>query len=138
VKTGKVQWVFVNMPLPMHQNAWVAAEAALCAGASNKFWAMHDRLYKNQAEWSLSQDPAPMFARYAREAGVPAEPYTSCVINDKVSTLIINDVMFGASARINGTPTFIINDEQTVVGAKTFEEWKEILDAAIRKASAKK
>jgi protein-disulfide isomerase len=138
VKTGKVQWVFVNMPLPMHQNAWVAAEAALCAGASNKFWAMHDRLYKAQTEWSGSQDPAPIFARYAKEAGVPAEPFTSCIASDRVAALIVNDVMFAAAARINGTPTFVINDEETIVGNKTYEEWKDLLDAAIRKAAAKK
>src|SRR5512143_451475 len=27
VKTGKVQWVFVNLPLPNHANSWLAAEA---------------------------------------------------------------------------------------------------------------
>lgn len=138
VKTGKVQWVFVNMPMPMHQNSWVAAEAALCAGATNKFWAMHDKLYRGQQEWSTSQDPAPIFARYAKEAGVTAEPYTSCVASDRVATLIVNDVMFAAAARINGTPTFVINDEETVVGLKTFEEWRDMLDAAIKKAATKK
>lgn len=138
VKTGKVQWVYVNMPLPMHQNAWVAAEAALCAGASNKFWAMHDRLYRSQAEWSASQDPAPIFARYAKEAAVPAEPFTSCVASDRVSSLIVNDVMFAAAARINGTPTFVINDDETIVGMKTFDEWRDLLEAAIKKAASKK
>ena len=39
-----------------------------------------------------------------REAGVPAEPYTSCVTNDRVSTLITNDVIFAAIARITGHP----------------------------------
>lgn len=138
VKTGRVQWVFVNMPLPMHQNAWVAAEAAMCAGASNKFWGMHDRLYRGQAEWSTSQDPAPIFARYAKEAGVPAEPFTSCIIGDRVATLVVNDLIFAATARVTGTPTFIINDDETVVGMKTFDEWRDLLEAAIKKAGTKK
>ncbi|MEO5510625.1 MAG: thioredoxin domain-containing protein [Longimicrobiales bacterium] len=138
IKTGRVQWVFVNMPLPMHQNAWVASEAAMCAGASNRFWAMHDRLYRTQPEWAASQDPTPIFARYAKEAGVPAEPFTSCMANDRVATLITNDVIFGASARITGTPTFVINDDEQVVGIKTFEEWKDIIDAAAKKAAAVK
>lgn len=138
IKTGKVQWVYVNLPLPMHPNAFTAAEAAMCSGVTGKFWQMHDKLYKNQAEWSQSTDPAPMFARYAKEIGVAAEPYTSCTMGDKVSALIINDVMFGAAARINGTPTFVINDTESVIGNKTFEEWKEILEAAIKKAAAKK
>src|SRR5688500_5092895 len=46
VKTGEVQWVFVNLPLPNHQHSWMAAEAAMCAGAvSQRFWPMHDRLF---------------------------------------------------------------------------------------------
>jgi protein-disulfide isomerase len=138
VRTGKVQWVFVNMPLPMHQNAWIAAETAMCAGATNKFWAMHDRLYRSQAEWAQSQDPTPIFARYAKEIGVAAEPYTSCIMGDRVATLITNDVIFAATARITGTPTFVINDEETIVGMKTYEEWKDLLEAAMKKAAAKK
>jgi protein-disulfide isomerase len=138
VKTGKVQWVFVNMPLPMHTNAWIAAEAALCAGASDRFWQMHDRLYRSQAEWGGSADPTPMFARYARDAGVPAEPYTSCVREDRVAPLIINDVIFVAAARVSGTPTFIINDEETIVGMKTWEEWRDLIETAMKKAAAGK
>src|SRR5215213_8838448 len=76
IRTGKVQWVYVNLPLPIHLNAWAAAESAMCAGAvSNKFWAMHDRLFGAQQEWNAVADPAAVLARYAREAGVPAEAY---------------------------------------------------------------
>ena len=138
VKTGKVQWVFVNMPLPMHGNAWVASEAAMCAGASDRFWQMHDKLYRGQPEWGASPDPTPIFARYARDIGVPAEPYTSCVREDRVAPLIVNDVIFVAAARVSGTPTFIINDEETIVGMKTIEEWRELIDAAMKKAAAGK
>ena len=138
VKTGKVQWVFVHMPLPMHPNAWVASEAALCAGASDRFWPMHDRLFRSQAEWGGTADPTPIFARYARDIGVPAEPYTSCVREDRVAPLIVNDVIFVAAARVNGTPTFIINDEETVVGMKTYEEWRDLIEAAMKKAASKK
>ncbi len=138
VKTGKVQWVFVNLPLPMHPNAWVASEAAMCAGASNRFWPMHDRLYKNQSEWSASPDPTPIFTRYAKESGVPLDAFTSCVVNDKVATLITNDVIYAASARITGTPTFVINDTESIVGVKTFEEWRDIIEAAAKKAPVRK
>src|SRR5215218_10798338 len=37
VKTGKVHMVYVNLPLPMHAQAFSAAKAALCAGAQGKF-----------------------------------------------------------------------------------------------------
>jgi protein-disulfide isomerase len=137
IKTGKVQWVFVNLPMPSHTQAWGASEAALCAGAvANRFWVMHDRLYVAGQEWINAPDPAAVFARYAREAGVPMEAWQQCVAQDKVAGIILQDVIFGS--RVTGTPTFIVTNgnnaqQQFVVGVKSFAEWQEVLDAALRK-----
>ena len=137
IATGMVQWVFVNLPLPNHANGWVAAEAALCAGAaSERFWPLHDRLFAEQAEWSDAADPAPLFARYAREAGVPQPAFDACVAGDQVATLILRDVLFAASTRVNGTPAFVINNEHTVMGVKPFEEWRDLLEREIAKKAA--
>lgn len=131
VRTGRVQWVFVNLPLPAHREAWPAAEAALCAGAvSDRFWEMHDRLYERQSEWSGSADAPRHFERYARELGVDTAGWERCVGDDRVAPLIMQDVLGAAAAQISGTPTFIVNRESRVVGLKTYEEWREILEAA--------
>ena len=67
VKTGKVQWFFVNLPLPTYGNAWAASEAALCAGAvADKFWPFHDKLFAAQQEWAMVKDVGPIFSRIAR------------------------------------------------------------------------
>ncbi len=133
VKTGKVRWIFVNLPLPGHAEAWVAHEAALCAGAvAGKFWEMHDRIYASQKEWSEAADPGATLARYAKELGVPIQPFTACTAADKVASLILQDVIFAASSHVNGTPAFIVNNEQSVMGLKTFEEWKAILDPMLK------
>jgi protein-disulfide isomerase len=132
VKTGKVQWVFVNLPLPNHANAWLAAEAALCAGGSgSSFWAMHDRLFQEQAEWSGASDPASVFRRYAQQAGAKLASYDACVAGDRTATLVLRDVLYAAAAKISGTPAFIINNDQPMVGVKDFEEWKRLLDSAL-------
>lgn len=134
IRTGKVQWVFVGLPLPNHAHSWLATEAALCAGAvGNRFWAMHDRLFADQAEWTGATTPATVFARYAREAGVPMAGYEACVAEDRVASVILADVIFAASTRVSGTPMFIINNEQTVVGVKNYTEWKELLDRLLSK-----
>jgi protein-disulfide isomerase len=134
IKTGKVQWFFVNLPLPNHGNAWAASEAALCAGAlSDRFWPVHDKLYATQAEWANAKDPAPMFARIARESGVAMDGYEACTAADQVASLILQDVMYAARTGITGTPGFIINNEQSFVGIKSFEEWKELLDKVLKK-----
>jgi protein-disulfide isomerase len=134
VKTGKVQWIFVNLPLPNHPNAWAAAEAAMCAGAANdKFWPMHDRLFLNQTEWGAAADPAALLTRYARESGVAMDAYHACVEKDRIATLLIRDVMYASNARVSGTPAFVINNEPIFVGMKSFEEWQDLLDAALKK-----
>jgi predicted DsbA family dithiol-disulfide isomerase len=48
---GKVKIVWRNFPLPFHENAMPAAEAAqevLAQGGVAKFWAYHDLLFSNQ------------------------------------------------------------------------------------------
>jgi protein-disulfide isomerase len=132
VKTNRVQWVFVSLPVPSHPNSWVAAEAALCAGAvADRFWPMHDRIFLGQSEWAAAADPGQVMARYAKEIAVPMDAWTACVEQDRVAPIILQDVIFGS--RVSGTPTFVVNNQQTVVGVKTFAEWREILDTALKR-----
>lgn len=137
VKTGRVQWVFVNLPLPMHSKAWGAAEAAMCAGAAgNRFWAMHDRLYAKQEEWSELDDARPTFASMARQVGADFGQWERCVANDLVAPLIVQDLMGASGASITGTPTFIVNRDQKIVGVKSFEEWKDVIERAETRAKS--
>jgi protein-disulfide isomerase len=134
VKTGRVHWVFVNLPLPNHPNSWLAHEAAVCAGAvSDRFWQLHDRIFGTQAEWGAAADRSAHFTRYATEAGIPADAFADCVADDRVAAILLQDVIFAASARVNGTPAFNVNNDLSVVGMKTFEEWKEILEKSLKK-----
>ncbi len=128
IRTGQVQWVFVHLPMPNHANAWAASEASLCAGAlGDRFWAMHGRIFGGQDEWTVADDPAAVFARYARDVGIAPDAYADCVREDRVASLILADVIFAASTRVSGTPMFIINNERTIVGLKSFEEWRDLL-----------
>lgn len=136
IATGRVQWVFVNLPMPSHARAWIATEAALCAGAvSDRFWVMHDRLFVAGEEWISAADPDVVLARYAREAGVDMRSFNDCVAGDYVAAIILQDVIFGS--RVTGTPTFVVNNrntnrQQTIVGVKSFGEWRDVLDTALR------
>lgn len=132
IQTGKVNWVFINYPIPSHPRAWAAAEAAVCAGAvADRFWAMHDRLYERQEEWSNSSDLAADLERYARDAEIPAGPMQGCMERDDLAPMLVRDLMSATSAGIEGTPTFFINQERTLVGMHGFDEWKTILDGML-------
>ena len=136
VKTGKAKWIFINFPLPTHANAWTAAEAAMCAGGvSDKFWPMHDRIFDEQAVWSKAANPASLFKQYADDAGVDDDAFEACVEQDLMAALLVRDLLNATSAGLSGTPAFIVNNEPLFAGYKTFEEWKDILDSAIRKGA---
>jgi protein-disulfide isomerase len=136
VQTGRVQWVFVNLPLHTHRLAWVAAEAALCAGAAgDRFWPMHERIFAEQRRWAAMDNPGPFFARVARELGVAEADYAACVAEDRVAPLILQDFGSAISAGITGTPTFLVmrDDEviERVVGLQSVEDWSRLLDRAL-------
>ncbi|MGH7477420.1 MAG: thioredoxin domain-containing protein [Longimicrobiales bacterium] len=134
VKTGRVKWVFVNLPLPSHAHGWAAAEAALCAGAvADRFWQFHDRLFADQNEWTDTPDPTPHFAAYARDLEIPADAFLSCIQRDAVALLILEDVIAAATSQVTGTPAFVIDNQDMVVGLKSIEEWRALLDRALRR-----
>jgi glutaredoxin len=62
---GKLRVVFKQLPMPMHPQAELAAEASLAAAAQGKFWPFHDLLFADQDELS----PATIM-RDARAAGL--------------------------------------------------------------------
>src|SRR5438046_2722744 len=49
IEPGKVRFVYINLPLSsVHRNAASAAEVALCAARQQRFWPMHDLLFRHQ------------------------------------------------------------------------------------------
>lgn len=137
IQTGKVRWVFINYPIPSHTNAWAASEAAVCAGAvADRFWAMHDVLFENQDTWSGANDPAARFRDYAREIGVSPDAYRACVQGDVIAPTLIRDVMTSTSAQVQGTPTFFIGQDTAVVGFRSFEEWRSIIEKALNEGGS--
>jgi protein-disulfide isomerase len=135
VRTGKVRWIFVHLPGPSHANAWSAHEAAACAGAvGDRFWPMHDRLFATQSEWSGSLHPRKRFSKMARELGIAPEAFDQCMDEDRVAAILLQDVIFAASSRVNGTPAYMVNNQTSVMGLKSYDEWRDILEKAIKKA----
>ena len=131
VRTGKVRMVFINLPLPMHNQAFAAAKAASCAGAQGKFWEMHDRLFSTQREWNGQADAAQRFARFALELGVDPAAYRDCIDNERTSSIILNDVMQASGAGINGTPAFVVNNQRILNGAIPFADLSREIEAAL-------
>jgi protein-disulfide isomerase len=132
VKTGKIRLAYVNFPLDIHPYAFPAAEAAMCAGAQDKFWPMHDALFATQARWESLSSPAVVFDSLAQANGVEMNRWRDCVSSGKMRSLIQADHDRASRAGASATPTFMIGDK-LLPGAQPLDELKAAIDSAMVK-----
>jgi RNA polymerase sigma factor (sigma-70 family) len=123
-----VRFVWRNLPLPFHESAGLAAEAALAAGEQGKFWQMHDRLFANQDKL----DPASL-EEHARVIGLDVGKFKAALDSGKFRPRVEADVQLAKEAKINGTPTFLINGE-LFTGAQPLPAFKHKVEEALAKA----
>jgi len=103
VRTGKIELIFLDLPLPMHPHAFKAAEAAACAGEQKMFWDMHHVLFANQQ--ALAPDRLP---GYAKELGLDVAAFQKCLSGGKQGAAIREDVRTLTILGINGTPRYLL------------------------------
>jgi protein-disulfide isomerase len=116
---------FKQFPLPMHDKAELAAEAALAANEQGKFWQMHDKLFANQSNLDR-----PSLESYAKDLGLDLEKFRAALDSGRFKAQIAKDKVQGSSAGVSGTPSFVVNGK-LVVGAQPFEEFKRAIDEAL-------
>lgn len=131
IAPGKVRLVFVNFPLPMHPNAEPAAELAMCAARQNKFWAVHDLLYRHQARWEGLQEPGVFFLSLGDSAGANRDSLVACVRSGASRSLVRSDAEGAYRSGARSTPTFYI-EGGLLVGAQPIEVFRSVLDSIIR------
>jgi protein-disulfide isomerase len=118
----RVRVVFRDFPLPMHQQARPAAEAAQCAHEQGKFWAYHDKLFANQR--TLDNEA---LKRYAGELSLDVERFNQCFESGKYRDAVNRDHEEGMRLGVQGTPAFFVNG-RFVSGARPFEYFQQLLD----------
>jgi protein-disulfide isomerase len=120
--------VYVNQPLPFHQNAMPAAQAFMAAARQNKAWEMHAKMFANQTALTQSD-----LDKYAQEIGLNMARFKKDLDDPKIKDLIKQDQQLASQVGADGTPTFFINGRQ-LVGAEPFTSFKAIIDEEIKKA----
>jgi protein-disulfide isomerase len=104
VKTNKVRYFFKDLPVEaMHPQAFKAAQAARCAGAQDRYWPMHDRLFKNQRPQIVDE-----LRDQALALKLDVERFVQCVDADTYAIQIRNDIAEAKQSKIKGTPTFFV------------------------------
>jgi|SRR5215471_2729806 len=137
IASGELKFVFRNLPLPIHQHARRAAQAAECAGRQNRFWAMHDRLFLHSSNLADSE-----LRQYAIDGGVDAMAFDSCLVNDAtVSRRLDDDRELARSLGIVSTPSFFLGHVEpngdlkvatVIAGARPVDYFIATVDKVIR------
>lgn len=136
VDTGKVRYVFRNAPIEeLHPRAFGAAVGAECARAQDKFWELHDRLFRSQG--MLTPTDVRSSAQFV---GVDVAVYDKCVAGDAAKAKVRQDLADASAFGATATPTFFLAVEekggkvkalQKIVGAKSFGVFKAALDTLL-------
>lgn len=136
VDSGKVRMAYVNFPLSMHRNAFAASESAMCAGAQDKFWQMHDVLFTTQKQWEALPSPQAMFDSLASAQGVELAPFRKCVSGHFTKSMIEADIDRASKQGVESTPTFLIGGAM-LTGAQPLANFRRAIDSALTLAAAK-
>jgi protein-disulfide isomerase len=129
VRTGKVRWVFINLPLvSIHANALPAAELAMCAARLGKFWPIHDLLFQHQETWAPLKEPGPFLLSLADSVKLPRAPLVKCLETEAARAEIQAEAQGSERAGAASTPTFYI-EGGLLTGARPVELWREVLDS---------
>lgn len=120
---------YKHFPLPIHPYAAQAAVAAEAAGQQGQFFAYHDLLFDNQAEWSNSATPVVQFRAYAEELGLDLDTFNrhlnATILKDRVRS----QMQEGRDLQVTGTPTFFLNGERMVI--ETYEDFVTQIATAV-------
>lgn len=141
VAAGKVRIIFLNLPLQeIHANAAAAHQFAMCAADQARFWPVHDQLFEQQETWAELSDPSPVFLAMADDAGLGRDRLDSCLVDDRIKRLVLEEREGVIRAGVKSTPSFIIQaggDRGLFPGAAPIEAWRPILDSLFAAVTGK-
>jgi protein-disulfide isomerase len=129
---NQVRIVWRNQPLPFHQQAGLAAEAAMEAYAQRGdegFWRYHDLLFENQS--ALARED---LERYAQQIGLDMARFRRALDEHTHQAKVQRDIEVANRVGARGTPAFFING-RNLMGAQPFEQFQQIIDDEIRRAN---
>src|SRR5258708_15948198 len=129
-----VKFVWQALPLPMHADAPLAAEAAREAYAQKgptAFWSMHDQMFTNQQK--IKRDD---LDGYAQGLKLNMDKWKAALDGSTHQAEIDADKNAGNGAGINGTPAFIVVSGNAtsgyfINGAQSYSKFRKLIELAL-------
>jgi protein-disulfide isomerase len=102
--------IFSHFPLLAHAHAKEAAWAAEAAGMQDKFWEMHDLLYREQPVWNKAKDVRALFGSYAGILRLDIDRFKKDMESARAKARVEADQKRGTTLGVSSTPGLFIND----------------------------
>ena len=117
---------FGNLELmPNSHNALEAAEFARAQGKEKEY---HSLLMYSYFKELKDIGDLEVLGELGKTLGLSKDELIAAVKNRTYETALNNSAKDAHSMGINSTPTFVIDDKYTIVGAQPIEEFRKLLD----------
>jgi protein-disulfide isomerase len=127
---GKIRVVYRDLPLPMHTDAHLAAQAARAAGDQGKHLEAHRYLLANSASLGRAD-----LVRMAYSLGLDPARFEAALETGRHAAEVDADVEDCRRLNISGTPTSFVNGRR-VTGAKPTQDFVKVVDEELARATA--
>lgn len=125
---GRVQWVYKDLPLPIHEGARELAQAVHCAGEQGRFWEFQDLAF------CLEKFPDRACVKeMAEQAGLDIDQLDECFRAGRHTEIIDRGIKEAKKLGLTATPTFIING-RAMTGAPSLDQFKQHIQEALDQA----
>ncbi|HYV65134.1 MAG TPA: thioredoxin domain-containing protein [Myxococcales bacterium] len=129
-----VRFAFKHNPLPIHPDAPYASRASIAAGKQGKFWQMHDKLFEANVARTPNGLKPDHIDQMARDLGLDLDRFHRDAESQETKDQVEADQAQARALGANGTPYFYVNG-QRIAGAQPFEQFRAVIDAALRRAN---
>jgi protein-disulfide isomerase len=130
---SKLRIVWKNYPLPFHDKAKPAAQAAEIVfrlGGSKAFWTFHDTAFANQKDLSPAN-----YELWAGQAGVDKAKFKAMFDKQEGAKKVDDDMALGQKVGVSGTPASFVNGV-FLSGAQPTEKFTALIDEQLKAAQA--
>ncbi|MEM9864927.1 MAG: thioredoxin domain-containing protein [Myxococcota bacterium] len=130
---SELRIVWMNNPLPFHQNAMpaaIAAHEAFLQGGDTAFWAMHERIFNNQRAITRAN-----LEQWAGEVGLNLTQFRAALDGSTHRSVIEAQQVIARGLGASGTPSSFING-RNVRGAQPEPAFVSVIDEELVRARA--
>lgn len=134
IDKGLVRFVHKDLPLPFHEHARNAAEAARCSRDDSQYWKTYGALFANQDCFACKG-----ISTIVKASGIPVASLETCKRAKTASMAVNSNLAESQLQGIRSTPSFVIGPSQgerhtgqLVEGAMPWTRFKVLIEDALR------